>query len=58
VQVFVSAAADDDLMLIFSFLHQQSPQAAQSIADEVDQCFQECRYSHSAALLDRNWARA
>jgi toxin ParE1/3/4 len=40
VKVIVSAAADNDLMLIFSYLHQQSPQVAESIAGEVDRCFQ------------------
>jgi toxin ParE1/3/4 len=27
-------------MLIFSYLHQQSPQAAEAIATEIDRCFQ------------------
>jgi toxin ParE1/3/4 len=40
VRVIVSAAADNDLMLIFSYLHQQSPQAAEAIASEIDRCFQ------------------
>jgi toxin ParE1/3/4 len=40
MEIIVSDEADNDLMLIFSYLHQQSPQAAETIASEVDRCFQ------------------
>jgi toxin ParE1/3/4 len=40
MEIIVSDEADNDLMLIFSYIHQQSPQAAESIAGEVDRCFQ------------------
>jgi toxin ParE1/3/4 len=40
MRIIVSAAADNDLMSICSYLHQQSPQAAESIAGAVDRCFQ------------------
>ena len=38
--IIVSDEADDDLMLIFSYLHQQSPQAAEFTANDFDRCFQ------------------
>jgi toxin ParE1/3/4 len=40
MEIIVSDEADNDLMLIFSYLNQQSPQASESIAREVDRCFQ------------------
>ena len=40
MKIIVSDEADNDLLLIFSYLHQQSPQAAELIAGEIDQCFQ------------------
>jgi plasmid stabilization system protein ParE len=40
MRVIVSDEADSDLLTIFSYLHQQSPQAAELIAGEIDRCFQ------------------
>jgi toxin ParE1/3/4 len=39
MKIIVSDEADDDLMQIFSYLNQQSPQATQSILDAIDRCF-------------------
>jgi toxin ParE1/3/4 len=38
MKVIVSHEADNDLLLIFSYLHQQSSQAAESLAAQIDRC--------------------
>jgi toxin ParE1/3/4 len=40
MKVIVTDQADDDLMQIFSYLRVQSPQAAQSIAAEINRSFE------------------
>jgi len=40
MKIIVSDEADNDLMLIFSYLHQQSTHAAESTANDLDRCFQ------------------
>ena len=39
MKIIVSDKADNDLMQIFSYLSQQSPQATQSILDAINRCF-------------------
>jgi toxin ParE1/3/4 len=39
MKIIVSDGADNDLMQIFSYLSQQSPQATQSILDAINRCF-------------------
>jgi len=39
MKIIVSDEADNDLMQIFSYLSQQSPQATQSILDAINRCF-------------------
>lgn len=40
MKIIVSEEADNDLLLIFSYLHQQSAQAAELIAAEINRCFE------------------
>jgi toxin ParE1/3/4 len=40
MKIIVSDRADNDLMLIFSYLHQRSSHAAELMAGEIDRCFQ------------------
>lgn len=39
MKIIVSDEADNDLLLIFSYLSQNSFQAAESLAAEIDRCF-------------------
>jgi toxin ParE1/3/4 len=39
MKIIVSDEADKDLLLIFSYLSQNSFQAAESLAAEIDRCF-------------------
>ena len=39
MKIIVSDEADNDLMQIFSYWSQQSPQATQSILDAINRCF-------------------
>jgi toxin ParE1/3/4 len=39
MKIIVSDEADNDLMQIFSYLNEQSPQATQSILDAINRCF-------------------
>jgi toxin ParE1/3/4 len=40
MKIIVSDEADNDLLAIFSYLHRQSPQAAELIALEIKLCFE------------------
>jgi toxin ParE1/3/4 len=40
MKIIVSDEADNDLLLIFSYLHQQSSQAAETVVGELDRCIE------------------
>jgi toxin ParE1/3/4 len=50
MKIIVSDRADNDLMLIFSYLHQRSSQAAELMAGEIDRCFQNMSLLPSSGL--------
>jgi plasmid stabilization system protein ParE len=41
MKIIISDEADNDLLLIFSYLHQQSSQAAETVAGELDRCIED-----------------
>ncbi len=51
MKVVVSQQADRDLIDIYVYLHQQSPQAADRIAEEIRDCFADLAiFPHRGAL--------